>query len=386
MTTRRLRLAYWTSILLLALSLLLAFPALHPAAALESNAREAILMDAVTGTVLFEKNADASMPPASMSKIMTVYMVFERLKDGRLSLDDKLSVSEKAWRMGGSKMYVEVGDQIRVEDLLRGVIVQSGNDACIVLAEGLSGTEEAFAEEMTDKAREIGLTGSTFSNATGWPDPNHRMTARDLATLAIETIEDFPDLYPYFAETEFTWSDIRQGNRNPLLYKNVGADGLKTGHTKEAGYGLTGSAIRDGQRLVLVLSGLESVRARTEESVRLINWGFREFGNYPLFKAGETIEEAAVWLGDLENVPLVVGKDLVLTLPRKARRNMTVTVNYLSPIPAPIEKGQEVATLVVRSPEMDPIEVPLLSGESVNLLGPISRLISGVKFIVLGAP
>ncbi len=380
MTTRRLRLAFCTSILLVA------FPALHPAAALESKAREAILMDAVTGTVLFEKNADASMPPASMSKIMTVYMVFEQLKDGRLSLDDKLSVSEKAWRMGGSKMYVEVGDQIRVEDLLRGVIVQSGNDACIVLAEGLSGTEEAFAEEMTDKAREIGLTGSTFANATGWPDPNHRMTARDLATLAIDMIEAFPDLYPYFAETEFTWSDIRQGNRNPLLYKNVGADGLKTGHTKEAGYGLTGSAIRDGQRLVLVLSGLESVRARTEESVRLINWGFREFGNYPLFKAGETIEEASVWLGDLENVPLVVDKDLVLTLPRKARRDMTVTVNYLSPIPAPIEKGQEVATLVVRSPEMVPIEIPLLSGESVNLLGPISRLISGVKFLVLGAP
>ena len=219
---------------------------LLPVSALETAAREAILLDATTGRVLLEKNSDASMPPASMSKIMTTYLVFERLRDARISLDDELLVSEKAWRMGGSKMFVEVGKKARIEDLLRGVIVQSGNDACIVLAEGLAGSEEAFAEEMTRRAREIGLIGSSFANATGWPDPNQRMTARDLATLAQRLITDFPEYYHYYAETEFTYSGIRQMNRNPLLYKSLGADGLKTGHTEEAGYGLTASAMQDG--------------------------------------------------------------------------------------------------------------------------------------------
>jgi D-alanyl-D-alanine carboxypeptidase (penicillin-binding protein 5/6) len=349
-----------------------------PARAIETKAREAVLLDVTTGAILLEKNADTAMPTASMSKIMTVFMVFERLKDGRLSLDDKLLVSENAWRKGGSKMYVQVGDQIRVEDLLRGVIVQSGNDASIVLAEGLGGTEESFGEEMTDKGKEIGLSNSSFANATGWPDPNHWMTANDLATLALRTIQDFPDYYHYYGETEFTWSEIRQGNRNPLLYKDVGADGLKTGHTEEAGYGLTGSALRDDRRLILVVNGLQSVRERTEESVKLINWGFREFGNYTLFKAGETVEEAAVWLGDLETVPLVPAEDLTVTLSRKDRKEM--------PVPAPIQRGQEVATLVIKTPDGEPIERPLVAGEDVALLGPISRLVSGLKFIVMGEP
>ena len=371
----------------LAVMSLLAVGALpRPAAAIETKAREAVLIDVATGTVLLEKSADMAMPTASMSKIMTAYMVFDRLKDGRLSLDDTLLVSEKAWRKGGSKMYVEIGDQVRIEDLLRGVIVQSGNDASIVIAEGLAGTEEAFADEMTAKAKEIGLSNSQFANATGWPDPNHWMTARDLATLSLRTIRDFPDYYHYYSEIEFTWSDIRQGNRNPLLYKNVGADGLKTGHTEEAGYGLTGSAERDGRRLVLVVNGLPSVKARTEESVRLINWGFREFDNHQLFKAGETVEDAAVWLGELESVPLVLANDLTITMTRKARREMVVTVNYLSPVPAPILKGQEVATLVVKAPDMKPVEVALLAGEDVALLGPLGRLVSGVKFLVLGGP
>ena len=357
-----------------------------PARAIETKAREAVLLDMTTGAILLEKNADTAMPTASMSKIMTVFMVFERLKDGRLSLDDKLLVSENAWRKGGSKMYVELGDQIRIEDLLRGVIVQSGNDASIVLAEGLGGTEESFAEEMTDRAKELGFSNSSFANATGWPDPNHWMTANDLASLALRTIRDFPDYYHYYSETEFTWNDIRQGNRNPLLYKNVGADGLKTGHTEEAGYGLTGSAIRDGRRLILVVNGLQSVRERTEESVKLINWGFREFDNYTLFKAGETVEEAAVWLGDLDTVPLVSAEDLTVTLSRKARKGMIVTVNYLSPVPAPIQRGQQVATLVIKTPDREPIEMPLTAGEDVALLGPISRLVSGLKFIVMGEP
>ena len=206
------------------------------------------------------------MPPASMSKIMTIYLIFEALKDGRLTLDMKLPVSEKAWRMGGSKMFVEVNDEIRVEDLLRGVIVQSGNDACIVLAEGLAGSEEGFVEMMNAKAEELGMTGSTFANVTGWPHPDHRMTARDLAILAQATIQNFPEYYPYYSETTFTWTDIRQGNRNPLLYKNMGADGLKTGHTEEAGYGLTGAATRKDRRLILVVNGLQSMKQRSSES------------------------------------------------------------------------------------------------------------------------
>jgi D-alanyl-D-alanine carboxypeptidase (penicillin-binding protein 5/6) len=370
------------SLLFATLFLLLAW---HPAAAIETSAREALLLDAETGTVLLEKEADTSMPPASMSKIMTIYLIFERLKDGRLSLDDEFLVSEKAWNWGGSKMFVEVGKQVRVEDLLRGVIVQSGNDASIVLAEGVGGTEEAFAEEMTRKARELGMTGSSFANATGWPDPNQRMTARDLAILVRRTIEDFPEYYSIYAETEFTYSGIRQGNRNPLLYKSLGADGLKTGHTEEAGYGLTASAERDGRRIILVINGLDSVRARAEESARLINWAFREFDNYALFTPGEVVEEAPVWLGAETSVPLILPEGLTLTLSRKARASMKVTVSYVSPIPAPIAEGQRLATLTLTAPETEPIEIPLQAGNAVGRLGLFGRINAGVRFLVFGA-
>ena len=357
-----------------------------PAAAIETTAREAIIVDATTGRVLLEKNADDSMPPASMSKIMTTYLVFERLKDGRLSLDDELPVSEKAWRKGGSKMFVEVGELVRVEDLLRGVIVQSGNDACIVLAEGLGGTEEAFAAEMTRKGREIGLTGSSFANATGWPDPNQRMTARDLATLALRLIADFPEYYHYYGETEFTYAGIRQSNRNPLLYKSLGADGLKTGHTEEAGYGLTASAVQGDRRVILVLNGLESQKARSEESARLIGWAFREFGNYTLFKAGETVENAGVWLGVDPTVPLIAEQDMTVTLSRKARLDMEVTVVYDGPIPAPLEIGQQVATLVVTAPGEETVEIPLVAGAAVERLGFAGRITASVKHLIFGAP
>ena len=364
----------------------LAGPLATPAAAIETQAREALLLDAQTGAVLLDKNSEVSMPPASMSKIMTAFMVFERLKDGRLSLEDKLAVSEKAWRMGGSKMFVEVGDQIRVEDLLRGVIVQSGNDACIVLAEGLAGSEDAFADQMTARAREIGMTGSTFANATGWPHPNHRMTARDLATLAHRLITDHPEHYHYYAEKEFTWSDIRQGNRNPLLYKNIGADGLKTGHTEEAGYGLTASAVQNDRRLILVMNGLPSIKARSAEAERLMSWGFREFGNYALFKAGETVDEAPVWLGAEDTVPLVIAEDLTVTLPRNARNGMKVSVVYDSPIPAPVPAGQEIAQLRISWPDGVPVEVPLMAGKNVEQLGPFGRIAASIKFLLLGTP
>jgi D-alanyl-D-alanine carboxypeptidase (penicillin-binding protein 5/6) len=264
--------------------------------------------------------------------------------------------------------------------------VQSGNDACIVLAEGLAGSEEAFAEQMTVKGREIGLTGSNFTNATGWPDDNHYVTARDLATLAKRIILDHPEYYPYYSEKEFTWNDIRQGNRNPLLYKNIGADGLKTGHTEAAGYGLTASAVQNGRRLILVVNGLPSVKARSAESERLMSWGFREFNNYALFKAGDTVDEAPVWLGDEATVPLVLAEDLTVTLPRNERNGMQVAVVYDSPIPAPIPAGQEIAKLRVSWPGGVPVEVPLQAGAEIEQLGPFGRIFASIKFLVLGAP
>ncbi len=356
-----------------------------PTGAVETTAREAILVDTATDTVLLDKDADVSMPPASMSKIMTVYLVFERLKDGRLSLDDEFLVSEKAWRKGGSKMFVKVGNRVRIEDLLRGVIVQSGNDACIVLAEGISGSEEAFAEEMTRKAAALGMTGSRFANATGWPDPNQRMTARDLATLAKHIVQDFPDYYHYFSETEFVWNDIKQPNRNPILYASVGADGLKTGHTEEAGYGLTASAVQDSRRLILVLNGLESEKARAEESERLLGWGFREFGNYALVQPGEVVDEAPVWLGETATVAAMVPDGLTLTLPRKARAEMKVKVVYEAPVTAPIVAGQEVGKMIVSVPGAEPIVVPLQAADAVARLGPIGRITAGLRFLVFGA-
>jgi len=354
------------------------------AAGIDTSAREAFITDMETGAILLEKDADAPMHPASMSKIMTVYLTFERLKDGRLSLDDELLVSEKAWRMGGSKMFVKVGNKVRIEDLLQGVIVQSGNDACIVLAEGIAGTEEAFAELMTKKARELGLTTSTFANATGWPNPNHIMTARELAMLAEHVIRDFPEYYHYFSEKEFTWNGIRQSNRNPLLYLSAGADGLKTGHTEEAGYGLTASAVRNGRRVVMVLNGLPSQKARSEESARLMDWAFREFGNYALFKPGEVVEQGELWLGEKATVPLVIPDGLTVTLSRRARPDMKVTVSYDTVIPAPVKKGQEVARLTVSAPDTDPIEVPLVAGEDVARLGVFGRLTAALKYLIFG--
>lgn len=356
------------------------------AQAIDTQAREAYMLDVTTGAVLLTKNAEESMPPASMSKIMTAVVVFERLKDGRLSLEETLTVSEKAWKKGGSKMFVRVGDQISVENLLQGVIVQSGNDACIVLAEGLAGTEEAFADAMTEKAKEIGMTGSRFANATGWPDPNHRMTAKDLATLAQYVITEFPEYYHYYSQTEFTWSDIKQSNRNPLLYMNIGADGLKTGHTEEAGYGLTSSAVKDDRRLILVVNGLPSVRARSEESARLLQWGFREFDNYKLFSAGETVDDAAVWLGEENTVPLVAAEDVLITLPRKARESMKVTVSYEGPIAAPIAQGDQLAVLRIEAKDVETIEIPLVTGADVGQLGGFGKITAGVKHLLFGAP
>jgi D-alanyl-D-alanine carboxypeptidase (penicillin-binding protein 5/6) len=355
------------------------------AAPIETAAGHAILIDYDTGTVMLEKAADEAIAPASMSKLMTLYMVFDKLKHGELRLDDTLPVSEKAWRMQGSKMFVHVGDRVRVEDLLRGVIIQSGNDACIVLAEGIGGSEEAFADQMTERARELGMTNSTFRNATGWPDPSHLMSVRDIAILSRHIIEDFPDFYPLFSEIEFTYNKIKQGNRNPLLYKNMNVDGLKTGHTEEAGYGLSASASRDGRRLILVVHGLAGVNERSQESERLIEWGFREFVNATIAKAGETIETAPVWQGAASEVPLTVASDVTVTLPRSARRKMTALVRFEGPLPAPVRKGDAIATLRVEAEGMPAMDIPLVAGADVAPLGMVGRLAANLRYLFLGS-
>lgn len=362
----------------------------HQALAIETTAREAIMVDTTTGAILLEKASDRSMPPASMSKLMTTYLLFERIRDGGLSLDDEFIVSENAWRKGGAKsgsstMFLKPGSRVRVEDLIRGIIVQSGNDACIVVAESLAGSEDAFATQMTAKARDLGMETSVFKNATGWPHPEHRMTARDLAILAERIVSDFPDLYRYYQETEFTYSGIRQYNRNPLLTRMPGADGLKTGHTSEAGYGLTATAKRGDRRLVLVVNGLASKKVRRSEPQRLLEWGFREFDNYALFKAGEEIDTADVWLGEAARVPLLITQDVHLTLPRTARNKMKVSVRYQHPIPAPITEGTELGELEIVIPDRETIVLPLVAGATVPQLGMVGRLGAAFKYLLWGA-
>jgi D-alanyl-D-alanine carboxypeptidase (penicillin-binding protein 5/6) len=373
--------------LTLALAAWLAGAAVAQAAppTIDTPARQAYMIDVATGAVLLDKNAEEPMPPASMSKLMTVYMVFERLKKGTLKLDDKLSVSEKAWRTGGSKMFVPIGAQVAVGDLLQGVIVQSGNDACVVLAEGLAGSEEAFAEAMTKRAREIGLKDSVFKNADGLPADGHVMSARDIAMLSLHLIREFPEYYPLFAEKEFIFNNIKQGNRNPLLYQNLGADGLKTGHTEASGYGLAASVVRDGRRIILVVNGLGSMKQRWEETARLVNWAYREFDNVTLFKKGTVVEQADVWLGDQPTVPLVAGRDVVLTLPRAAKAAIKASVVYTGPVPAPVAKDSPIAELRVEVPDLPALTVPLTAGAEVGKLGPMQRIGGAVRYHLWGA-
>ena len=352
---------------------------------METTAKQAYIVDLQTGTVLLEKDIATPTPPASLSKLMTLYMVFEQLKQGKLSLDDKFVVSRKAWRMGGSKMFVEVDKRVRVEDLVRGIVVQSGNDACIVVAEALSGSERAFAEAMNRRAKELGLTDSNFVNSTGWPADNHVMSPRDLAVLTKRMIEEFPEYYPYFAEKSFRYNKIKQGNRNPLLYRDTGADGLKTGHTRAAGYGLVASAVRDGRRVVLVLTGLPSARTRSFEARRLLDWAYQSFRNYDLFESGAVVENADVWLGEEETVPLVTERDVRISLPRASRRGLKAKVVYEGPVPAPIAKGTKIASLVVTAPDFKTLEVPLVAGADVDRTGVFGRLGAAISYMVWGA-
>ena len=351
------------------------------AQAFETQARAAWVYDMTTQTVLMDKNGETALPPASMSKLMTLNMLFEALHDGRLKPSDTMPVSEKAWKMGGSKMFVKPDDRPTVDDLIHGIIINSGNDACVVVAEGMAGSEEEFARRMTLRAQELGMVNSTFANASGWPAPDHKMSAHDLGLLAVRLITEFPEYYPYFALTEFSYQGrvpANSQNRNPLLRIRGGdwqADGLKTGHTEEAGYGLVGSAVhQNGRRIVFVISGLGSDQARAEESEAISNWAFRDFVMKSIAKTGKRVAEAEVWMGDAATVGLVPAEDIARLIPVTAQNSITAEVVYSGPLQAPIAKGDAVAELVVRIPGLPDARVPLVAEADVAKGGFGTRL------------
>ncbi len=348
-------------------------------------AKTAYVIDAVTDTVLLFKDADQRTPPSSMAKMMTIYIIFEELKAGRIKLDTKFRVSERARSMGGSRMFVELGSEISVDDLIKGIITLSGNDACVVVAEGMSGTEDNFAARMTKKARDLGMPNSVFRNASGWPAEGQYTTARDLTVLARRTIIDFPEYYKYYAVTDFTWNNIRQENRNRLLSITPGTDGLKTGHTEEGGYGLASSTLRDGRRIILVVNGLADMRQRASESARLTEWAFREYTNKVAFRGGDKVVDADVWLGDQRTVPLITQRAIAATVPVGQDANVRVTVQYDGPIRAPIRKGDQIGkVLVSAAPGARAVEYPLYAGADVPRLGAFGRAVGVIKHYLFG--
>lgn len=375
---------------------LVASSALAQVPTFETEAPFAYLISADTGTVLYEKNADEPMPPSSMGKMMTAYVAFDMIKKGTVKLDDKITVAPETWRAWnnrGSTMFLAAGQQVTVEDLLHGIVTVSGNDACLVLAEGLAGSEQAYVDLMNEMAEKMGLSNTHFANTTGWPDPEEYSSSRDLAVIAMRTINDFPDLYKkFYGVPSFTFGQtmsgqpITQPNRNPILGRVRGADGVKTGHTEAAGYGFTGSAVQNGQRLVMVLNGLPSESRRVNESVKLMEWGFRTFRTYNLMKKGEVVENAPVWLGTEKTVPLVLDQDAAITTTRASRGKLEVKVSYTGPIPAPIEKGAHVADLVITAPGQQPLTLPLKAGASVEEAGFFARAFAGMRKALFGAP
>ena len=353
--------------------------------ALEAPAKQVILVDYDTGNILFEKNADERMFPSSMSKIMTIYNVFQALKDGSLQLKDNFRVSRKAWKKGGSKMFLRAGSRVNVEDLIRGIIVQSGNDACIAIAEGISGSEALFAEELNLLAKEIGMINSSFTNSTGWPDPDHLTTIQDLLTLTVRTIEDFPELYYYYAEKEFTYSGIRQLNRNPLLFNEINADGLKTGHTSLGGYGLVASVLKNNRRLILILNGLKRNKDRSNESERLIKVGFNQYKVIDLYDKNQTITNLQVWGGKKKNVAVYSKESVNFTVPNRIKKDLVFTIKHYKPLLAPIEKDQKVADLIVKNKNAEIIKkFELFSKDEIKKMSFFSKVYNNLKFLLLG--
>lgn len=358
-------------------------PATTALGPIDTAARYAIVTDFNTGATLLDKEADTQMPPSSMTKLMTAYLVYGMLKIGRLQLSQELPVSERAWRMEGSKMFVALNSSVKVEDLIRGMIIQSGNDACLVLAEGIAGSEEQFVELMNAKAAELGLTNTHYANCTGWPDATQHMSARDIATLSAHIIRDYPEYYHYDRETSFNYNGIDQQNRNTLVQKGL-ADGLKTGHTEAGGFGLVASVDRGGRRVIVVVNGCTSMHQRAEEAERLLEWSYREFENVTLFAAAETVEQVPVWLGTESTVPLVGGRDLVITMPRQWRTTAKIDVQFAQPVAAPVNRGDTLGKLVVGGNGVPAMEVPLVAGADVGRKGLPGRAAAVLSHYVLG--
>lgn len=374
----------------------LAWPAIAAAPPFETTAPVAYMVDLSSDAVLYSKDADRRMPPASLAKMMTVYVAFDMIKKGELKLDKQINVRPETWQKwhgpaAGSTMFLSTGENVSVDNLLKGIVTLSGNDACVVLAEGISGTEDAFVQRMNQQAARLGLKNSHFGTSNGWPDGGVTyVTARDLATLAKATIEDFPDLYKrFYSLRSFTWgktlgsnADITQANRDPLLGRVAGADGLKTGHTDEAGYGFTGSAEQGGRRLVMVVAGLNSFNSRISESVKFMEWGFHAWTTKPLFTKGKHVDVAEVQQGGAATVGLVAPRNLAVTLPGGSVGNMQVKVVYNGPIKAPIKAGDHIADLVVTTPDTPPQMMPLVAETDVAEAGFFGRFWAGLKSLV----
>ena len=356
-----------------------------PARAFETIARAAYVYDVTTGTVLMDKQADIALPPASMSKLMTLNMLFEALRDGRVTMDTKFNVSTKAKNMGGSTMFLNEQDRPTVEELIQGIIVLSGNDACVVVAEGLAGTEDAFARTMNERAKALGMNGSTFANASGWPNPNHRMAMRDLGILATRLITEFPEYYGYFALTEFPYdgrAPQNRFNRNPLLKLDIGADGLKTGHTQEAGYGLVGSAVQGTRRVVFVITGLETEKQRAEESERIVNWAFRQFVEKTVVTKGTEFAQVPVWLGDLENIGLVASQDVTMLIPALVQGDIPAEMSFRSPLRAPIAQGEKLGELLINVQDMPEVRIDLLADRAVSKGGFLPHIRTAARVLI----
>lgn len=359
--------------------------ALPATAEFETRAKAAYIFDVTTGTVLYEKDADVPLPPASMSKLMTLNMLFEALQDGRVSLETQFGVSSKARAMGGSSMFLNELDRPTVEQLIQGIVVLSGNDACVVVAEGLAGSEDSFARLMNRRAPDIGLAASTFANSSGWPNPNHRMSMRDLGILATRLIRQFPEYYGYFGQKEFLFdgrTPDNRFNRNPLLSLGIGADGLKTGHTSEAGYGLVGSATQGKRRIVFALTGMSSEKERAEESERAVSWAFRQFVEKTVIEKDTQIARAPVWMGDQPDLGLVTSSDVTLLLSALAGDNLNAEVVYRSPLEAPVATGDEVARLIITRADLPPAEVPLFADRDVARGGFLPRVRSAITVLM----
>ena len=355
----------------------------------DGDAPTAILIEAASGSVLFEKNADELRAPSSMMKLMTVETVFHAIKQGDVKLTDEYHVSENAWRKGGapsgtSTMFAAIHSKITVDDLLHGAIIQSGNDACIVLAEGIAGNERAFADMLTKRARELGMTRSTFANSNGLPDPGNKMTVRELAILARYIIQTYPEFYKLFGEKEFTWNKIRQQNRNPLLNSLEGADGLKTGYTKEGGYGMVGSAVQNGMRLIVVVNGLEDSEDRASEAKKMLEWGFRNFESRPLFEAQQPIGYARVFGGDSRSVKLVSPKPVKVMVHKNGNDKLIARVVYNGPVRAPIEAGQQIGVVRVWRGANIAEVAPVYAADSVGVGSTMQRAIDGASELVIG--